>query len=442
MNEKDIKKELPINIVITSFNRLHFLKKCVEIINRVTRFPYRLIIVDNNSTDGTLQYLKEAKCNGLIWDFLFLERNDGQSVALNKAFNFIEEWETSKRRPSNDLIVTSNEDLFPPDLGETCWLTQIQHLFIKHEPEGLGAVCFRIERTARMEIDEKEDLIWTRKGIPSVFRTMRRSDLRKIGENPFGTLKHFDSNSMADKLQNILKKRYAFATHLYASHAGYGSEQLANKGYPDGFKEYFTYSGEHKDNIHIEKPYPDIDSRTYIPIKPNHRCDHLEQGAREKRWTETVDFNDEKKDKELLLKYVTGKTLDLSCGKNKITEDSIGIDNFHHDSVDIIGTNDDLWMIENNSVDTIVSVRGMEIITDIKTAIREWNRVLKSGGKIAMITSNANTDNDRIILAECYSHLYNRNIITKLFSRILRYKVLEIEEINNGDDILFVFEKI
>lgn len=434
-------KELPISIVITSFNRLHFLKKCVEIINRVTFFPYRLIIVDNNSTDGTLQYLKEAKCNGLIWDFLFLENNEGQSVALNKAFNFIEEWEVSKRRPSHDLIVTSNEDLFPPDLGEVCWLTQVQHLFTKHEAEGLGAVCFRIERTARMDVDENKDLIWTRKGIPSVFRTMRRSDLRKLGENPFGVLRHFDSNSMADKLQTILKKKYAFATHLYASHAGYGSEQLANKGYPTGFKEYFTYAGEHKDNIHIEKPYPDIDSKTYVPTKINHKCDQLEQSWRERRYKETVDFDDEKAEKDLLLKHVSGKTLDLSCGKKKITEDAIGIDNFHFDSVDIVGTSDDLWMIENESVDTIVSVRGMEIITDIKAAIREWRRVLKSGGKIAMITRNANAKTDGP-LVECCNHLYNRNTIEMFFPSTLWHDAVEVEEINNGDDILFVFEKI
>jgi glycosyltransferase involved in cell wall biosynthesis len=273
---EELPQLLPINIIITSFNRMNMLERTINSINNNTVYPYKIFVVDNASTDGSVGYLKTAKTQGKIFDTLFLEKNDGQSVALNKAFAWMQEWE--KRRPSDDYFITTNEDILAPNLGNECWLTQLKSLFDKYgESHNIGAIALRIERTSRTDINENEELIRMYKNIPSVFRMLKRSDMAKLGEAPFRKLNHYDSNSMATTMETRLMKRFYLATHIYASHIGF----TANKGYQEGFKDYFTYSGEHKDNIHEDKPYPEIDPETFVPIRAKHHCDDVEQKLRD-----------------------------------------------------------------------------------------------------------------------------------------------------------------
>lgn len=45
------------DIIIPVWNQLEFTKRCIESIRKNTRFPYRLIIIDNNSEPPTKNYL-------------------------------------------------------------------------------------------------------------------------------------------------------------------------------------------------------------------------------------------------------------------------------------------------------------------------------------------------------------------------------------------------
>lgn len=280
--KEQLPKLLPVSILITSFNRLELLKKTIRLINERTFYPFRIIVIDNNSVDGSVDYLKNAKVNGYIFDHIFLEENIGQSQALNKGFKLVEWWENEHRRPSNDFIISSNEDIFPPMLGqENCWLTQMIDILERNEPE-YGGICQRIQRTPRNEIDEKSEIIYCPKGFPSVFRLMRRSDLRGLGDDPFGKLRKWDSNTSGDKYKTQIKKKYGFTTHIYADHAGF---ELENKGFIEGI-ETFTVAAN-KLNERNDKPYPDIDPLTNEPIKVNHGCDTREQSKREEYKQET-----------------------------------------------------------------------------------------------------------------------------------------------------------
>src|SRR5439155_20826549 len=48
------------SIVILTHNQLPFTRECLESIRRSTDEPYELIVVDNASTDGTLDYLNSC----------------------------------------------------------------------------------------------------------------------------------------------------------------------------------------------------------------------------------------------------------------------------------------------------------------------------------------------------------------------------------------------
>src|SRR5208282_584490 len=46
------------SIVIVTHNQLEYTRQCLESIHRLTDEPYELIIVDNASTDSTVDYLR------------------------------------------------------------------------------------------------------------------------------------------------------------------------------------------------------------------------------------------------------------------------------------------------------------------------------------------------------------------------------------------------
>lgn len=300
---------LPINIIVTSFNRINLLERTIDSINKNTVYPHKIFVVDNASTDGSVGWLKTAKTQGKIFDVLLLEKNDGQSVALNKAFAWMQDWE--KRRPSDNYFITTNEDILAPNLGRECWLTRLKILFDKYEKShNIGGLCLRIERTPRTDIKEDEELIRMYKNLPSVFRMLKRDDFTQLGPEPFRKLNHYDSNSMATTIHTRLLKKCYMATHIYSSHIGF----TANKGYQEGFKDYFTYSGEHKDNIHIDKPYPDIDPETFVPTRANHPCDEVEQKLRDEHQAK---LRGEIKDTEITVIVLTYNRYD---GLNRIIE--------------------------------------------------------------------------------------------------------------------------
>jgi len=426
-------KLLPINIIITSFNRLLFLKKTIESILFNTVYPYKIFVVDNNSTDGSREYLKTCKVEGKIFDYLFLETNYGQSIALNKAFKWMQEWD--KRRPSDDLFITTNDDILVPEL-QPCWRTNLKHLFDKYEQSHqVGGLFMRIERMARTDINEEEELTRIYKGCVSVYRMLRRSDMEKLGDTPFSKLKHWDGNSMGTTMQTQLQKKYYMTTHLYASHIGY----TENKGFEKGFTQYHTYAGEHKDTQHLDKPYPIIHPKTFVPLKVNHNSDKPEQILREEYWTNYVDFEDKKEDNELLKEYINGVTLDLSSGDYKL-EGTTSIDYYPFDNVDIVNPIDDLWMFEKNSIDNIISVRGLNVVADIKKTLKEWDRVLKKDGHLYLIINN----NHKNIIKKSYKNIFSNHVINSLLTDYLGYKILLVDYPmgNNNENIKLIAIKL
>ncbi len=69
-----------VDLVIISYNTLPYLKECIESIRMNTLHPYRIIVVDNKSTDGSLDYLRKFSNITLIEN----KRNYGYAKACNQ----------------------------------------------------------------------------------------------------------------------------------------------------------------------------------------------------------------------------------------------------------------------------------------------------------------------------------------------------------------------
>lgn len=416
----------PIAILLVTYQRLHFLKRIIKSIKARTFYPNYVFVVDNGSTDGTQDYLRHQKVVGNITDYLFLPENIGQPKALNELFKFI--IERDKKCITDDLFITTQDDLIPPKLSP-CWLERLKHLFEKNEPD-YGAICMRIERTARLEWEEgKDEIIENHKSMPSVFRMARKSDILKLGDRPFGRLRHWESHGFADQMKFKLKKKFGMATNLYASHIGYMSE---NKGYIGDFKDYFTYSPERVKQGEA-KPYPVIDPKTNIPLRITHGVDTPEHKKREEFWNNAgveLEIKEDTSQRSILGQYCKeGKVLDIGCGSGKCHPNCVGIDIYPHPCVDIVHDGSDLWMFKDGEIDTIVACHSLEHMNNLKETLREWTRVLRIGGILAFIVPDGEL-RPEVIRVPSHKVAFTKPILKQLIAGVFRYKIIELRTLS------------
>jgi len=97
-------------------DRLEYTQRSFESLRQNAGYPYEHIVVDNGSTDGTVDWLAEQIADGSVspWS-IFLHRNEGISAASNRVLEFIAD-HPLLRQP--DLIVKMDNDCLikTPDL--------------------------------------------------------------------------------------------------------------------------------------------------------------------------------------------------------------------------------------------------------------------------------------------------------------------------------------
>ena len=77
---KRIEDFMKVTVIIPNYNGKHFLKPCLESLSKQSCRGFDILIVDNHSTDGSVEFLKEHYPEaGLI----VLEKNRGFSAAVN-----------------------------------------------------------------------------------------------------------------------------------------------------------------------------------------------------------------------------------------------------------------------------------------------------------------------------------------------------------------------
>lgn len=110
------------SIIVLTYNNLEYNKLCINSIRNYTRpETYELIIVDNASTDGTLEWLKEQNDIKLIVNSI----NEGFPKGCNQGIAIAEE--------NNDILLLNNDTIVMPN-----WLDNLQTAL--HSSDTVGAV--------------------------------------------------------------------------------------------------------------------------------------------------------------------------------------------------------------------------------------------------------------------------------------------------------------
>lgn len=122
------------SIVIPTYNGLLLLREAIESIRRHTTERYEIIVVDNGSTDGTIDYLRQ---HNII--FISLPNNKGFPVACN--------WGLKLAR--GDYILLLNNDVLVTD----GWLGKLLRVFTNDNSIGIvGPMSNYVSGKQQMEM--------------------------------------------------------------------------------------------------------------------------------------------------------------------------------------------------------------------------------------------------------------------------------------------------
>lgn len=136
-----------ISIIVLCYNQLEYTKICVQSILDKTAYPnYELILVDNNSTDNTAEYLKQVEKENKTVKVVLNKTNRGFAGGNNDGI----------AKADGDYIVLLNNDA----VVTRGWLTGLLKHFENDAAVGLvGPVTNSIGNEARIPVEYADDLV-------------------------------------------------------------------------------------------------------------------------------------------------------------------------------------------------------------------------------------------------------------------------------------------
>ena len=133
-----------VSIIVLCYNQLDYTRQCVESILRNTAYAnYELVIVDNNSEDGTADYLRRMEASDSRIKIVLNRKNRGFAGGNNDGI----------AASSGEYIVLLNNDT----LVTRGWLTSMVKRFRASDTTGIvGAVTNSIGNEAKIEVDYED----------------------------------------------------------------------------------------------------------------------------------------------------------------------------------------------------------------------------------------------------------------------------------------------
>lgn len=117
----------PIDIILLTYNRLEYFIRTISALVQNTRYPYRLIIVDNNSSPEMRSYLIET---AVLYDHLILNDENYHTVAFQRGISCAK----------SDPYIVSDPDILVPAFEGPCWLERLIGLHKDYPEMGLIAL--------------------------------------------------------------------------------------------------------------------------------------------------------------------------------------------------------------------------------------------------------------------------------------------------------------
>jgi hypothetical protein len=238
----------PIDIFITTYERQHFAKECIEYLAARTRTPYKLTIIDNGGNEW-------ADGHPLVHRYIPLWKVFG-----NTGVHFA--WNVAVSLADSEYFITTDPDLLVPDLEGKDWLERMIE-FMKERPD-YGAISMMPHifiGAAGIDPNDPED-VKERNMCGAVFRIMDTDKVKSVGgwELRIEAGRNHEERTVCSRLQNSGYKT-GIASRVRAYH-NFGK----NWGYPEEFTpEMQKHNPALKDYVLSFDKRDAYDEKTWLP---------------------------------------------------------------------------------------------------------------------------------------------------------------------------------
>ena len=154
-----------------------------------------------------------------------------------------------------------------------------------------------------------------------------------------------------------------------------------------------------------------------------------------------------------LARFCRGKGIDVGCGHRKVSPDCIGVDLMARGEIgkhgvvankasvaDIQASGDDLHMFGDGDLDYVVSRHNLEHYVDVVKTLREWRRVLRPGGIMAIIVPDERAG-DTVYLDPTHKHCFTPESLEHLIEAVGGLEVRRTETVVPDWSFLIVAAK-
>jgi len=235
----------PIDIFMCTFLREQLTRETFRYLKERTKYPYRLIIINNGGNEGFLiDHAHEC----------FLVIDAGVNMGIHAA------WQIALALAQSDYFITTDNDILCPDLDPD-WLTQLVHL-MDARPD-FGAIALQPHQFIGLEPSRHPndgEILYTPM-TGAVLRLMRRDAVWKAGgwERVVRSSRNHEESTICSRLSTAGYK-FGYASKLKAFHM-FGTEGESDPwGYP---KEMVPTDHGHRDVW--PRPYVYGDIAKYDP---------------------------------------------------------------------------------------------------------------------------------------------------------------------------------
>ena len=123
-----------IPIILQTYNRVSYTMQVISAIQNHLLYPYYLIVIDNASTDGTVEYLQFLKKQNIIQELILNSSNLGISEPKNQGLDIVKKLENIK------YVCITDNDIVVPFIRPACVLTKIVEMMDLHPEVGMCGI--------------------------------------------------------------------------------------------------------------------------------------------------------------------------------------------------------------------------------------------------------------------------------------------------------------
>ncbi len=127
MSLQELNAVTPVDIIFLTYNRTAYFRRTLEALRNNTRYPYRIIVVDNNSGQEMRQFLKDN--SGLF-----------SHLILNDENYFTTAFQLGIACATSDPYILCDPDILVPRIDGSCWLERLMDLHRRFPEMGMIAL--------------------------------------------------------------------------------------------------------------------------------------------------------------------------------------------------------------------------------------------------------------------------------------------------------------